>query len=55
MKIAMYFWKSKGCNDFANEITDAQIETLTKKVNGGLNGIKSRKNMTKKAYKELSK
>lgn len=43
---ACWFWKTHGCNHFA----DAEDwEGLTRKVNGGLNGLDQRVNLTKHA------
>lgn len=42
---ALWFWDSKGLNSFADK---DDIITITKRINGGLNGIEHRKELLKK-------
>lgn len=46
---ALWFWKLKGLNIFADE---DNISTITKRINGGLNGIEHRKELLLK-WKKL--
>lgn len=46
---ALWFWNKKGLNAFADA---DDITTITKKINGGLNGIEHRKELLEK-YKTL--
>ena len=44
----------KSLNIIGNErVSDETIKTITKRVNGGYNGLKHRKEETKKIYKWL--
>ncbi|MNL45994.1 hypothetical protein D3C87_1686760 [compost metagenome] len=36
---AAWFWKQKGLNDLADQ---DQFNTITRRINGGLNGLKDR-------------
>ena len=40
LAVACWFWNSKGLNKFAD---DDDIESITKRINGGLNGIEDRR------------
>jgi predicted chitinase len=40
---SVWFWKINNFNDFANDDTEATLELVTKRVNGGKNGIESRR------------
>lgn len=51
LKIACEFWKQRGLNRFA-DLDD--IETVTKRINGGLKGLDSRKAFLEKAKAALS-
>ena len=51
LKIACEFWQQHGLNHFA-DVDD--IETVTKRINGGLNGLDSRKDFLTKAKAVLS-
>jgi len=46
---ALWFWNKKGLNTFADA---DDITTITKRINGGLNGFEDRKRLLKK-YKTL--
>jgi len=46
-----WFWATHGCNQLAQAENE---EGLCKRVNGGLNGLSSRIELTKKAYQVLS-
>lgn len=48
---ACWFWKERNCNRFADE---KDIEGLTKKINGGLNGFQDRKDRYTQAIKLLN-
>lgn len=48
---AIWFWKLKGLNIFADE---DDISTITKRINGGFNGIEHRKELLEK-YKTILK
>jgi putative chitinase len=39
---AGYYWKSHGCNELADAGTDESFIAITKKINGGTNGLKER-------------
>lgn len=39
-KSAMWFWKTNGCNQLAD---NGDVEALTRRINGGLNGLAQRK------------
>lgn len=43
---ALAFWKSKGCNEVAD--TDS-VEAITRIINGGLNGLAEREDLTHRA------
>lgn len=49
---ALWFWNRKGLNYFADQ---DDILTITKKINGGLNGLEDRKNKLTRWKYELSK
>jgi predicted chitinase len=55
MKSSLAFWSSVNANDDANTVTKKSIEDVSTKVNGGSNGIKTRKEITEKAYNILKK
>lgn len=48
---AAWFWKMKGLNDLAER---GQILTITRRINGGLNGIDDRLELWKKAQAVLA-
>lgn len=50
LAIACEYWKDKKLNEFAD---DDDIETITRKINGGLNGLDDRENYLEKAKKVL--
>lgn len=39
---AAWFWNSKQLNELADQATDASFEAITKKINGGTNGLAQR-------------
>jgi putative chitinase len=47
---ALWFWNKKGLNIYADE---DNISTITKRINGGFNGIEHRKELLVKYKKEL--
>ena len=47
---AGWFWNKKGLNDLADT---GDIETITKRINGGLNGLDDRKAKVAKARQVL--
>jgi len=47
---AGYFWNKKGLNSLADA---GDIETMTKRINGGLNGLEDRKAKIEKAEQVL--
>lgn len=49
-KASMWFWKTKGLNALADR---DDIEAITKKVNGGYNGLSNRKYYYRRFKKEL--
>ena len=49
--IGGWFWKTHGCNAFADR---EDWEGLTKRINGGLIGLDQRKSLTKQAFQVLS-
>lgn len=51
MLSACWFWKKKGLNSLADKDL---IKAITKRINGGYNGIEHRKELLKKWKKELS-
>lgn len=50
LKSAFYFWSSNGCNELADK---DDCDTITKRINGGLNGISNRKFLLRRFKKEL--
>jgi putative chitinase len=40
IRSAMWFWKTNGCNQLAD---NGDVEALTRRINGGLNGLAQRK------------
>ena len=46
LKSAMWFWYSRGCNKLADE---DDVTAITKKINGGINGLSNRKYYLRKA------
>lgn len=46
LQLALEYWKTKGLNQYADR---NDIETITKKINGGYNGLADRKAYLKKA------
>ena len=48
---AVWFWKMKGLNDLAER---GQFNTITRRINGGLNGIDDRLELWKKAQAVLT-
>ena len=54
---AAQFWKSRGLNEYADDRNDdnddADFERITKIINGGLNGLKDRKQYWERAKKVL--
>ena len=52
---AIWFFKQNNIFSLAKDLGDNSIISVTKKVNGGLNGLQDRKQKTLFYYKELSK
>lgn len=50
MKSAMWFWKKSGCNALADR---DDIRTITKRINGGVNGLANRQYYYRKAKRIL--
>lgn len=50
VKSGMWWWKNHGCNALADK---DDVLALTKKINGGTNGLESRAEWTKKCKKVL--
>lgn len=50
IRSAMWFWKTRGLNELADE---DNITAITKKINGGYNGLDRRKKFLAKAKKAL--
>lgn len=48
-RIAGAYWKEHGCNEIADENTEAAFEHVTRKINGGLRGLEERKAYWKRA------
>ena len=40
LEVSCLFWKSRGCNELAD---NAAFESITRRINGGLNGLGSRR------------
>ncbi|MFC0181249.1 hypothetical protein ACFFJX_01115 [Pseudarcicella hirudinis] len=53
MQSSLAFWKSVNANTLATTVDDDSIEKVSRKVNGGPNGLPQRKTLTKKAYNLL--
>lgn len=51
---AGWFWNKKGLNALADEGTETAIETMTKRINGGLIGLDDRKAKIANAFSALS-
>ena len=49
LESAAWFYMTLGCNKY-EELTDANITSVTKIINGGVNGLEERKALTKKYY-----
>lgn len=49
---ALEYWKSRGLNTFADK---DDVETITRRINGGLNGFDDRKNYLAKAKRVIPK
>jgi WD40 repeat protein/predicted chitinase/energy-coupling factor transporter ATP-binding protein EcfA2 len=41
-RLAGLFWKSRGLNEFADQQTDAAFASITRRINGGINGLAER-------------
>lgn len=52
---ALFYFDRNQLWDICNVVTDASIEKLTRRVNGGLNGLEDRKKLTKMYYALLMK
>lgn len=50
MVCALWFWNKNGLNDFADK---DDINSITKRINGGFNGLEHRKELLVKYKKEL--
>jgi len=46
--ITAWWWEAHGCNELADRGLDG-LEALTRRINGGLNGLDSRRTYTKRA------
>tara|TARA_R110000803_G_scaffold175264_2_gene237794 strand:- start:342 stop:956 length:615 start_codon:yes stop_codon:yes gene_type:complete len=55
MNSAMYFFKHNNLFELCNKVNDTQIKMLTRRVNGGYNGLEHRKQLTHKYYEWLTK
>ncbi|MFD2240364.1 glycoside hydrolase family 19 protein, partial [Flectobacillus roseus] len=53
MRSSLAFWKSVNANTIATIVDDKSIKEVSKKINGGLNGIETRIELTKKAYNTI--
>lgn len=53
LESALFFFTKNNLWKFCTKVDDKSIERLTKKINGGLNGIEERKSLTKKYYSLL--
>jgi putative chitinase len=42
-RIAAWFWDSHGLNALADQANDAAFQTITRRINGGLNGLDDRR------------
>jgi predicted chitinase len=42
-RIAAWFWQSHGLNALADQADDAAFQTITRRINGGLNGLDDRR------------
>ncbi len=51
-RIAGLFWQSKGLNELADQ---QKFETITRRINGGINGLKDRIKYYERAKKVLSR
>lgn len=55
LESALYFWDREGLNDLCNEAdVDGSIKAVTKKINGGYNGLADREAKFKKYFALLS-
>jgi putative chitinase len=55
MRSSLAFWKSVGANDLANTVTDDSIKEVSRAVNGGENGLPTRKTLTENTYNILKR
>jgi putative chitinase len=51
---AGWFWNKKGLNAFADDGSETALETMTKRINGGLIGLDDRKAKMAKALTVLN-
>ena len=52
----MHRWQRAGLNSLADKVThadDAAFESITRRINGGLNGLKDRQALYKRALEVL--
>lgn len=54
MLSALVFWDKTNVNSSIVDTTDSNIETISKKVNGGKHGLEQRIKITKNMFKQLS-
>ena len=52
-RIAGLFWRENGLNELADLVTDEAFRTITKRINGGLNGLVERRTFYGTARKTL--
>jgi len=52
-RIAGLFWRENGLNELADLVTDEAFRTITKRINGGLNGLLERRSFYDTARKSL--
>lgn len=52
---ALWFFKTNNIFSLCKDVSDATILAVTKKINGGINGLADRNAKTKKYYSEIKK
>ncbi|CTQ45781.1 glycoside hydrolase family 19 protein [Roseibium aggregatum] len=54
VKLAVHYWNSRGLNRYADRAdTAAAVKTITKRINGGYNGLSDRREYFRRACKVL--
>lgn len=52
--VAIWYWNNKGLNSYADKNTQTAFDTITRRINGGLNGKADRDSLWRQAKQVLS-